>query len=474
MAGLTENGLTIKSQDEIISDLAESTVTQFGNSADTTVNSVLGRATRIVSDPISDLYQLLSAVHSQFNPYTAVGVNLDNVVALGHMQRLKASHSTAPLLVYGSTGTEIPSSSYVSSSSTSESWLTKEDVTLDTKNVIQFLIKPLTANAGDEYRINFGGYVYSYTAQNEDTVNSINNNLYNKLATDSKLIVEVGSDSTTKVTLKSFSSPRDLQVTQNVNISKIGKKVRARSEKLGAIYQPKDSIDTITVPVSGWDSVTNPEESTNGRSRETDTELSRRFAQAKSLNAKGTLDAVRSNLISLDSVESVDIYENEDNIENLSGLPPKSFSTIILGGNTQEIAETIWSVKPAGIATHGNTVVKVRDSTNKEQTVKFSRPTFVTIFVEMTIKPLENQLIDSNYQDAISNALVGHISSLSLGEDVSYSRLYTPINSVGGFEVVDLKVGRDKDKLSNSTVVLNYDEKASLVASDVVINKKDS
>lgn len=474
MAGLTENGLVVKRQDEIIADLAESTITQFGNSADTTTDSVLGRAIRIVSDSVADLHELLLAVHTQFNPYTAVGVNLDNVVALGHMQRLGASPSTATLVVYGDRGTVIPSYSYVSSSSTSQFWLTTDEVTLDTSSVVQFSIKPLAANIGEDYEVNFGGYVYSYTAKEGDSLKNINDALYNKLSNDTKLDVQLGDDNSTTVSLSNYNSPRELKVSQNLNIAKIGKKVKGRSEDLGSIYQPKGSIDTITVPISGWDTVTNPEDSINGRSRESDTELVRRFAQAKSLNARGTLDAVKSNLVSTDSVESVDIYENDEDNVSLSGLPPKSFSAVVLGGNTQEVAETIWRVKPAGIATYGNTEVVIKDSTNRDQKVKFSRPTFVPIYIQISISPLENQLIDSNYQDSIANSLVDHISSLSLGEDVSYSRLYTPINSVGGFEVIDLQVGRDLSNLGHTTVTLGFDEKASLVASDIVINKKDS
>ena len=475
MAGLTETGLEIKRQDAIISSLQESAVSQLGNSVSTGVNSVLGRSLRILSDPMADIYELIEAVYNQFSPYKAGGINLDNVVSFGHMKRLQASHSTCKLILFGDRDTVIPQGSYVSSSSTARSWLTTESVTLNLSSIVEFTITPLEATVGAEYKVIFGGYVYSYTAVTGDTQELIINHLYNKLAEDTSYTVTKEDGNTVRVLMSNIGSPRDLSVSQNLVVGKVGKTVGSQSEGLGAIYQPKGTINTISAPISGWDSVINPIDSTNGRARETDPELIKRFANAKSLNARGTLDAIKSNLISLDGVEFVDILENDTSIENpTTKLPPKSFSVIVLGGSSDSIAKTIWDTKPAGILTYGNQSISVKDSTGRSKDIHFSRPADVPIYIKLAIKPLENELIDSNYRDAITQALISHISSLSLGEDVSYSRLFTPINSVSGFEVVSLLIGRDPSNLGTSTISIAYDEKPSLVGSNVSIDKQES
>lgn len=474
MAGLTDKGLDIKRQEDIISSLEENAVSQLGNSVSTGVNSVIGRCLRILSDPMADVYEVMEAVYNQFSPYKASGVNLDNVVAFGHMRRLGASHSTCPLILYGDRDTTIPNGSYTGSTSTAKTWVTTEDVILNTSKVVEFSFTALDATKGSEYRVNFGGYVYSYTARDNDTISNIVNNLYNSLATESSYKVTKEEDDIVRVYLKNFESPRDVTVSQNLTVKKVGKKVSSQSEDLGAIYQPAGTINTITAPISGWDSVTNPVDSTNGRERETDPELIARFAKAKSLNARGTLDAIKSNLISLDNVEFVDVLENDEDITSpYTGLPPKSFSVIVLGGNTDTIAQTIWNTKPVGVMTYGNQTVTVKDSTGRDKSIKFSRPALVPIYIQLEIKPLENELIDSNYRDSITQSLIDHISKLTLGEDVSYSRLFTPINTTTGFEITSLKIGRDPNNLDTKTISINYDEKPTLVGSNLTINKKD-
>lgn len=471
MAGLTPTGLVVKNQDEILSDLQEEAISQFGSGAGVSRDNVLGRVLGILSEPLADVWELTQAVHSNFNPSTATSRGLDNIVAFGNLKRLGASQSTALLVAYGDRDTVIDEGSYLSSKATAFSWITSEKLVLDTSNVTEFVISPIVVEKNKEYSVTYGTSTTVYKSNDNDSTDNIVNNLYNSLAGNTRLIVTKEGDSV-YVKSRNYASVYDVAVSQNMVIKKVGKIVKAHSEEYGAIYQPPGSIDTITTPVTGWDSIWNPEESVNGRERETDTQLRRRFSNTKELNARGTYNALRSNLMSVKGVESVDIYENDLNYANEQGLPPKSFSAIVLGGLSDDIAHTIWECKPAGILSHGNTTVTIKDASGRGRDIAFSRPTFVPIYVEMTITELEKGAINNNYEESINKALADHINQLTVGEDVSYSRLYTPINSVGGFEVLDLKVGRDPNKKGTTTVPINYDEKASIVYANITINKK--
>jgi hypothetical protein len=56
----------------------------------------------------------------------------------------------------------------------------------------------------------------------------------------------------------------------------------------------------------------------------------------------------------------------------------------------QEIAETIWNAKDAGIEAFGSTSKTVTDSQGIDHTVGFSRPTEVPIYMELTVSANED------------------------------------------------------------------------------------
>ena len=64
-----------------------------------------------------------------------------------------------------------------------------------------------------------------------------------------------------------------------------------------------------------------------------------------------------------------------------------------------------------------------------------------------------------------------YIDSLKIGEDVVYSRLYTPINSVSGFQVDSLKIGTSPSPTGTSNIVIDFDEISNVMESFIVITE---
>jgi len=138
------------------------------------------------------------------------------------------------------------------------------------------------------------------------------------------------------------------------------------------------------------------------------------------------------------------------------------------GGLATDIAQAIWKNKPLGIQAYGNTQITVLDSKGVSRVVSFSRPTAVPLYMQFTIHT------DSSFPgdgvDQIKAALVSHIESLGIGEDVLYSRLFTPINSVSGFYISDMvKIGTSPSPTTSTNIALDFDEVASLVAENISI-----
>ena len=218
----------------------------------------------------------------------------------------------------------------------------------------------------------------------------------------------------------------------------------------------------------GWDSVNNPVAATPGEDRETDEQLRLRFRNGKFDRATNTLDAIYSALINLDNVSEVTIYENDTSVVDGNGVPAHSFLPIVSGGLSTDIANAIWNNKPIGILSYGNTTVSISDVQGFPHDISFSRPDPVVVYISMDITTDVN--FPPNGNDAIKSALIEYFqANFGTGDDVIYSRLYTPINSIVGHEVVSLTIGTSPAPVGTSNIVIAFDEIASLNTTNIII-----
>lgn len=471
MAGLSSNGLEIKRLSEVISDRTSSARNYFGSDAATTSNDVLGRTLRVAAASEADLWELAEAVYNSFNPDLATGISLDRIVTYAGLTRFQAAPSTADLLVSGDYNATISSGSFVDSSFTSNRFVTTEGVALSENNASGVTIEIITALDDTDYTITLGASSFTYTSGTDESRADIASNFVSLINNEtSSFAASVVNDVQIEIEWNDVFIRRDVTLTTaNMSFQKISKIVKSESTEIGPIQQPAETLDQIASPITGWDSVINPQDASLGRFRETDEELRLRFAQSKELNARGTVDAIFSALLAVVGVEEVQVYENDTNGVNALSLPPKSFSAVVLGGSSNEIAETIWSVKPAGIESFGNTTVQVTDSQGLPHDISFSRPVNVNVYIDVTISAFENQTIASNVDELIIDALEEYfLENYRVGDDVIYSRLYTPINSASdGYQVDSLTIGTSADPTSTSNITIAYDEIAQLLRGNV-------
>lgn len=468
MAGLNSQGLDIKRLQEVISDRISSARNLFGADAKVSSNDVLGRSLRVHSDSERDLWELAEAVYNSFNPNIATGVSLDRIVAYAGLTRQEASSSTVTLKVSGDFNVLIDEGSFVDSSFTSNRFVTTEPVTLSKNNVSGLTIEIIAAQDSTAYTLTLGSGTFTYNSGVGESLATIAAGLQAVIDASSDFTATVINTQQIQVVFTDEFVPRNSTITSNISYRKITKLVEAESEEIGAVSQPADTLDTIASPISGWDTVTNPFEAAEGRLKETDEELRIRFRNSKELNARGTVDAIFANLNSLVDVEAINVYENVTNATDGNGLPPKSFSVIIEGGNSQEIAQTIWETKPAGIETFGNTTVSIDDTQGISHNINFSRPTLIDIFIDITISEAEGETLAANADEQIIDALEQFFEdTYSVGDDVIYSRLYTPINSIPGFQTDALTIGISASPVGTSNIVIAFDEIANFVRGNV-------
>ncbi|MCD8089931.1 MAG: baseplate J/gp47 family protein [Clostridiales bacterium] len=180
----------------------------------------------------------------------------------------------------------------------------------------------------------------------------------------------------------------------------------------------------------------------SGSDDETDSELRKRFEEAREGSGACTESSIKAALMRVTSVESVNIITNETTETDSGGRPPFSFECFIKGGENyhSEIAETIYNKKPIGIKTYGTESVEYTDEYGITYTIMFSHTTEVKVTVLYMITTNSSFNPTSGYDEIAAN-LQEHINSLGVGEDVILTSLYGQIHAVEGVvEVTNLKL----------------------------------
>ncbi|MNQ89168.1 hypothetical protein D3C85_1044660 [compost metagenome] len=173
-------------------------------------------------------------------------------------------------------------------------------------------------------------------------------------------------------------------------------------------------------------------------------------------------------MIGVDGVTQVQIYENDTNITDSNGVPAHSFLPIVLGGSSTEIAQAIWENKPIGILSEGNTTVSVEDIQGFNHDVSFERPNPVVPYVELTLTT--DSAFPANGSDLIKQAILDYAeANFGIGDDIVYSRLFTPINSVAGHQVDSLFIGTSPSPVGVSNIVIDFNEIASFSSININI-----
>jgi uncharacterized phage protein gp47/JayE len=458
MAGVTNEGFRIKRLRQIIADLETEARNQYGDDISTDVNTVLGRALRVDAPSLSDLWEAAEEVYNSFNPNKASGVSLDALVELSGLTRFEARPTISPVLLVANKDTELPAGSLASSSFTGNIFEIRNPVFFNLNNVVALQVEPVNAVEGNTYTVTYDSSVVAYTALPGDTIQDIARELSLLFDVIPTFEGSVDEDDNKVFYISSEDNFRthNYQLSANLVAREVTKLGSVQALEAGPEEQPLGTIDTVAEPINGWVSVINPVDAETGAFRETDTELRTRFANSKETRASNTLEAIYSDLLGLLGVEEVTAYENVTDVEDSRGFPPHSVVAVVEGGSSLEIGNVIWRNKPAGVQTFGNTTVTIVDSQGFNQDIQFIRPVEVPVYVNLEITALGN--FDSDGSDKIANAIIDFLDSeYGVGDNVIYSRLYTPINSVPNHQIESLEIGTDGVNYSTANIEVPFD-----------------
>lgn len=314
------------------------------------------------------------------------------------------------------------------------------------------------------------------------------NNLNKELATASTVLVKfVGSNGITVPAGTTVSTNPTLTggVRYKFDVETTGVisdgiyEVLAIAQEKGAVQVPINSVTVIDTPIVGITSVTNDAVGNVGQNDETDPQLRSRREVEVALPAVSTVDAIVAGIQNIESIISVVIYENDTAIETTEDgvtIPPHSLKIIIQGDGTdtekESVANSVYIKKDPGIQTSGSVSWTLQDSQGFDKVIKWDTPTLVPLYIEILTDAESNSSIQSDGQ-SIKDALLAYVNDpvtgYKIGDNVSYARLFTPINSVPGHFVQSLKIGFVDPPVATSDLDVNGGSLVTLSESDIDI-----
>jgi len=407
-------------ESEIDSDLKAILGASAGTNSDGTIplDSMAGQLKTMLSDGFAGLWDLGEAIYASLDPNQATGSSLDRVGALTGALRGSGAFSTATVTCTGVPLTVILAGSVVTVTTTGSRFLSITGSTGDSNYPHSTIVAAtawaaLTGYSVGDKRTNSGNIYYCITAGT---------------SAGSGGPTTTASDITDGTVHWKYLGPG----TGYVNVP-------FEAESSGAIGALAGTLTTIASPINGWRAAYNVSDAVVGQDQEIDSQFRARRDQELATAGNATPDAIRANILALNA-GSVDpahapptactVFRNDTDLTDSNGLPPHSVEVLVQGGTDADIALEVWNSVGAGTVTYGNQTSTITDSQGNSQTVKWSRPVAVPIYVTGTVKydaskwPANS---DTVVAQAVVSALLTYGATYPIGIDVRRSPLYAAI-----------------------------------------------
>lgn len=249
----------------------------------------------------------------------------------------------------------------------------------------------------------------------------------------------------------------------------------------GNISALPNTVNKIGTPLFGWYSVNNNNAATPGTDVETDAELRGRFSLAIRSPSLTVFESLSAAISALEGVSRISGFENDTSAESTgteppnipAGLPPHSVTFIVEGGEDDQVAKAIYSKKTPGCYTNGTTAVQIVSEMGNIITIRFYRPTYVEVFAQIKVTKLPYW--NDRYSDEIKNAIYDYIKGLEISDNVYNSMIWFVANSVmsdfanPAFVIKEVSLGKEEGSLTNSDVVVNFNEAAETSVSNITV-----
>jgi uncharacterized phage protein gp47/JayE len=450
--GLTDTGFIAKTLLECKAELEETLKTLFGADIDLTPESAFGQLVGIASEREAQAWATGLAIYLSSYPDSATGISLDRVCSLTNITRLPALPTTGTVILYGVVGTVIGEANLVTDTILNKDYIVMDTVTL-TASATRFTKMQINTVVAGNYTVTIDGTPYTITATGAESKTALVDSLVALIGSSG---LRVGEQLTVTNPVTNFT----ITTTGNLSIVQVGNVVDVECTETGANNLPIGAITSIRTPVAGWDSVNNVVAGIAGVEIESDADLRLRRTDAVELS-------ILTALLSIQEVTDVMVYENNTHLTDADGTLPNTIWAVVKGGSSSDILEAIANRNPAGIGTRGATTGLVTSPfTGNSVTVRFDRPTLVSPTVVITYTKTENSNFPNDGEQLMKDALVAYGQTLKIGQDIVYSRLFNPLNTVAGMQIDTLTVN-----VASATLPIGKNQLGAFVDANITVTE---
>ena len=440
--GLTESGVNIKRLDVILAEMQDSLTKKWGVDVAQNPQSVLNVLLTEVADHLAELWELGQDVYDSQYPQSAEGEYLDGVGQFIGITRELDAPSYYHILCTGEEGTTLPDTVMISSDTNPVVYLVADgENTISRERFNKAEVKVVSLD-GNSLSISLNGVTKTYTPVQNDTAATA-------LAALAALVASPFSasiDSSTGfmvVTASDDVSVNSMVLSDNLTTETVGCVFTFATENPGDIYLPSGSINRIVTAVTGLRKVENVGAYIAGRLEETDTEFRQSYMDKIFGNSSSMTSSIKSAILEkCQGVTSAVVYENCGDTTDAGGRYPHSIEVVCDGGDSTKIAEVILATKAAGINTSGSTSVSVPTENGDSVTIKFSRPTYLTVWFNVTITATPGMSLPSGYAETIKGIILSVMEDIDMGGAVTPQSRMLPMiyDAVTGVGYVEIKM----------------------------------
>jgi len=461
--GVTATGFVKKPLLAIVAELESRMKDAFGTDINVDAKSVFGKLIGCFAQPMADVWEMAEAVYNAAYPNSSFGAAFDGCLEMIGLRREEAVKSDTTVICKCAIGTTIGTSVVVATVGNGDRFSPSAEVQATQDNACEARIvlseaEPIT----DTFTVTINGHDYTYAAVAKTqaqviaairdlilagvdpvtaAVGDIDAELY--LVTDaiSDAIIGLATEAEVKASTFTVAVAGD-----NFTLTSVSALVNFEAEAAGQVIAYVNKLTDIVVGAPGLVSARNIFEAANGQVEEADAQGRLRRAQSLARPGSTTPDAIRARLLEVDGVTQASVMQNVTDVTDGDGLLPHSIKAIVVGGDTDDIAAVLWENCGGGIYMNGAVSTTVVDSEGFSQTVRFSRPSEVLMWVRATyaVNTDDGETFPPDGPSLIGTAALTFGQALRPGQDVLPQRFPGAIfDAVPGIRTLLIEVAED-------------------------------
>lgn len=423
--GVTQKGFVRKRLDEIKDGVYETLKEGWGYDITINPQSFLNVLVTGFSDEIAKLWEVAENTYYAMYTMSAEGANLDNAMQFGGITRERDSRTIYMLACTAPDDTVVPYGTLVKSATNpSKLFRCTNAQVIGRENFRKIVIKPYMESGIDLFYVTINRNSYQYVLKpNDGPVNVI--------MALAEMIDEKGIEVHADVENLSLKlediykqTSNTLAISNNLLIESVTSNILFESMDYGPIIIADGLIKEMVTLDTGILEIKNDIAPVPGRFEADDVEARQNFVKRCATRSKNMIESVTAEIYnSVDNVLSVAGYENDTEMTDDEGRPPKSVEFIVDGGDAGEIANIIYQKKTNGVRAFGNVLMDVSDTFGNIHKVGFNRPDYLYVWLKIRITGKPGKSMAPNFIQMAQESIMEDAKDLQVGDSV-YLQMY--------------------------------------------------